>query len=177
MRKYSILLMVLAGSLSCGPFEQDESPSWLFVMRAPSAVVVKTTAGFDLTLTNADPQTLAFSDRPVRKAMVLVTNTFMKDWSDKTIFKSSQPNGAIILDSLRDANGDPTAWAIELKNPSAAGPNSWKFEIKALDGTLTPGSYTGVSIFIDNVFSHFPIATPAVYHFGRKAYDKMKHHI
>lgn len=127
---------------------------WLFVMQATDATLTQSSAGFVLVLNGTDPKTIQFADRPVRKANIISTNTFMTQWSTGAIFKTSQPNGAVVFEDQLDANGNANTVAVELKNPTGSG-ISWTFQLKDLEGKLSTNLKGRVSVFIDGTDCYF----------------------
>jgi hypothetical protein len=130
---------------------QQKKIHYLFVMRAAKAVIIKHANGYELTFTNTDPKVLYFSDRPVRKAGLILTAKFMDNWEKAhSNFQVTPPNGALIYSKMNvDQNGVAQGIAIELLNPVQVSNNSWKFQIKDLEGKISAGSYDDVSMFID----------------------------
>src|SRR5437016_1301892 len=55
--------------------------SVLYVLRAGQGVVAKTADGYILKLTNMDPKTLWFADRPYRYAGLIPTNQLISGWA------------------------------------------------------------------------------------------------
>jgi hypothetical protein len=135
----------------------SEKPSYLFVMRAEKASILKVGAGYLLLLKNLEEKTLYFADRPVRKAGLLPTSNFIAMWEEKgSSFDTIPPNAALIHRNSKADNGSNVpAVAVELSKPRPQGNNSWQFNLTILEGSLDTGEYEDVSLFIDDYSGNF----------------------
>lgn len=135
---YAIALILAISCAYAAPKKDTSKAQWLFVMRAETASLTKTDKGFELTLKNTLPNVLYFSDRPVRKAGLMPTAIFMKDWLNaKSSFQADPPNAALLFETgTADKNGVIKAVAVELKNPQMISDGSWTFQVSDLEGKL-----------------------------------------
>lgn len=131
----------------------QKKAKYLIVIRATDAKIIKTDAGYVLTLTGTDGHTLFFADRPVRKAGLVPTEELMNSWEQKSnSLTMTPPNAAILFRSMNaDKRGISHAVAVELKKPVTIGKDSWSFSMTDLEGKLRPGHYQGVTIFVDSL--------------------------
>ncbi len=145
MRKVVAMLGVIAGAgllylLPQLATAQIKGPQFLFVQTAQNVAFKDGT----LTLENAAPTTVFFSDRPERVTGHLRNDLFMKLWTEgKNSFKSDPPNASL---SVFDAKGAQTA-VVELRNPRVEGKNI-VYKARALRGTI-PEKGAASALFID----------------------------
>jgi hypothetical protein len=120
--------------------EADAKPQFLFV---------QTSAGMRyadgvLTLTEVNPITVLFSDRPERLAGHMATDDFVPFWSEgDDSFKSDPPNADLAL--LEDGEVDNVV--VTLHEPRLEG-SSLSYSVDVLEGEL-PASGGASSLFID----------------------------
>ncbi len=129
-----------------------QEASFLFVLSAKSGVITKGDNGYTLTLQGMDDKASYFSDRPVRQSGFITMTQFMSDWaaSGKNSFAVNPPNAAIVYAALEtNVKGVAQAISVELTNPQATA-NGWKFSLKNLQGSISPGTYGSISVFVDN---------------------------
>ena len=138
-----LALVVGAGLLYPSPqlaTAQTKGPQFLFVQTAQNVAFKDGT----LTLENAAPTTVFFSDRPERVTGHLRNDLFMKLWTEgKNSFKSDPPNASL---SVFDAKGAQTA-VVELSNPRVEGKNI-VYTARALRGQI-PEKGAASALFID----------------------------
>jgi hypothetical protein len=78
----------------------DEPPQWLLAHHSSAATFDKVSPGtYRLTLSGADPNVLAFTDRPERVGAVVPLRALVRDWT--TLFGDDPPNAAITDDKGR----------------------------------------------------------------------------
>ncbi len=125
----------------------------MFVLRADTGVIAKADGGYTLTLQDMDNKVLYFSDRPVRRAGFMTVDNFMSGWTKGSdSFQANPPNAAIVHAKLKtDDKGIAQALPVELMNPKATD-NGWGFHLKDLEGTISVGSYNGVSVLVDGKY-------------------------
>ena len=120
--------------------EADAKPQFLFV---------QTSAGMQyadgvLTLTDINPITVLFSDRPERLAGHMATDDFVPFWSEgDDSFKSDPPNADLAL--LEDGKVENVV--VTLHDPKLEGGNL-SYRVDVLEGEL-PASGGASSLFID----------------------------
>jgi hypothetical protein len=102
-----------------------------------------------LTLTGVAPNSIIFSDRPVRSAGHALTAHLLEEWSptsaDSDNFAKNPPNATISVFS-KDGSGVRDA-VIVMKNPKMDG-DKLTFDVNVLEGDLT-GADGPASVFID----------------------------
>ena len=126
--------------LSVAAVEAKE-PQWLLIQEASSARL----DGQVLTLIDAEPETIAFTERPDRLVRHIDRDTYLKMW-DAGIdgFAADPPNAGI---SSATAAGVVDA-VVELRNPRVEAGNLL-YDIVIVSGTVPPDA-TSVSVFIDS---------------------------
>jgi hypothetical protein len=98
-----------------------------------------------LTLQDASPVTVFFSDRPKRIVGHVRNDLFFKEWAEgNNSFKSDPPNAVL---SIFSEKARPTGAVIILNNPRLDG-NNLLYDVRALKGTL-PTTGIEASLFID----------------------------
>jgi len=134
----------------------------LFVLRADTGVITQVNHVYTLSLQGMDSKVLYFSDRPVRASGFMALSQFINDWTQgNNSFQKNPPNAAIVHAALKsNGKGLTQGIPVELSNPllSAKG---CSFQLKALQETLSEGSYKDISIFVDN--SYRSRRAPGVY--------------
>jgi hypothetical protein len=99
-----------------------------------------------LRLVNASPQTLYFSDRPVRIAGHLRMEDYLKAWSrGKDSFAKDNPNATLSV--FEPGRADNTLVVVEISDPVVDGKDI-VYTYKLLDGTM-PANGGASTIFID----------------------------
>lgn len=153
------LLAVLAGCSSGAevgstPTAATETPSWLFVMDAAGGTYDGESR--TLTLTDTDPATVVFSDRPVRDAGRLSTEWILQSWEDD-LFPGDPPNATVVVS---DAADHQDAMVLELGTPTYGKDATVTFPATPVDGpvvggqgreadTELPASFGDVAVFVD----------------------------
>lgn len=136
----------------------SQGAEYVFIMEAKSGQISKNKNGtYELTLSQVDPKTLYFSERPNRINGFMDTGKFVADWAKQgSSFSVNPPNVAITHASL-DGNQDGFVQAIplELRNPKV---NAGKitFAINNLDKSkIQAQKLTNLKVFIDGNWSVF----------------------
>jgi hypothetical protein len=137
--------MAACGSTSGeeGSRQQDAGShggSLLFVQGARSARV----SGGRIVLTDATPGTLAFSERPVRRAGTIPTARFVTRF--RRAFADDPPNAAVSVDD------DTSAYVVELSAPSFDQARSkLSYAIARVPGSpRLPASIGPLNLFVDS---------------------------
>ena len=122
------------------------------VMKAEQAEFVEATNGdYTLTLTDVDPVTLAFTDRPERKAQAWDTTVVLDYWDSE--FDGDPPNAAVTADGVRVAVtlSDPRI-GMSVRSDGAVTPNAGAITFTAtpLPGQAPPtGTINQPTVFLD----------------------------
>jgi len=144
MMKECASLLVAASlplALSVAAVGQGKDPQVQFFQTATS-VAFKDGV---LTLRDAAPMTVFFSDRPERLTGQVRNDLFAKLWSEgKNSFKSDPPNAAL---SVFNPQGQPTQAVVMLSNPRLDGKNI-QYDARVLTGSI-PQSGAESTLFID----------------------------
>ncbi len=120
---------------------QASEPQWLLIQEASSARF----DGHVLTLVDAEPETIAFTERPDRLVRHIDQDTYLKMWGTEIEgFAADPPNAGI---SSVTAAGVVDAVA-ELRNPRIEAGNLL-YDIVVVSGTIPPDA-SSVSVFIDS---------------------------
>lgn len=127
--------------------------SFLFVIQANHAEIKKNGDSRELILKNVASKIIYFSAGPARIGGFIPSDTFIQHWLKVgSSFNVTPPNAAIVFNELvADNNGVVQGFAVELKNPTIIGNNSWRFNIKCLEGEIVPGKYSYPTLFVDSV--------------------------
>jgi len=97
-----VLTALLVGTAVLADRKNAPQSDWLMVMKAEQAQFVEATDGtYTLTLTDVDPVTLAFTDRPERTAQTWDTTVVLDYWESE--FDGDPPNAAVTADGVRVA--------------------------------------------------------------------------
>jgi hypothetical protein len=139
----------------------NEAPNWLFSLTADSGSLTKNADDtYTLTLNNADPDILAFTDRPDRDSAIIPLAKGVKSWPAR--FGDVPPNGVLVE---HDPQGASNSIAVLLTNPSLSG-TTLTFTATILDNAQQtqnaqglvdrafaepPATFQLVSLFIDDV--------------------------
>lgn len=90
-----ILTVLLVGTAVLADRHNAPQGEWLMVMKAEQAEFAETANGnYTLTLTDVDPVTLAFTDRPERTAQAWDTTVVLDYWESE--FDGDPPNAGAI---------------------------------------------------------------------------------
>jgi hypothetical protein len=101
-------------------------------------------SGDELTLSDADPLILYFSDRPQRLAGHMTVKRFLRLWEEgRDSFGKNPPNAVL---SVLDDRGVENV-VVELLSPSVA-EGVWRYKVKVLSGKV-PAAFGAASLFID----------------------------
>ena len=127
--------------------------SFLFVIQANNAEIKKNNDGQELILKNVASKVIYFNSGFERVGGFIPSNTFIQNWLKVgSSFNVVPPNAAIVFDEVTANNdGVVEGFAVELKNPTIIGNNSWRFNVKFLKGELNPGKYNYPTLFVDSV--------------------------
>jgi hypothetical protein len=137
--------VLLAAALLCSP----ASPVAIARTKVPLLYVqtAKNVAFKDgvLTLQEAAPVTVFFSERPKRLVGHLRNDLFLKQWSEgKNSFKSDSPNAVL---SVFNETARPSGAVVVLSNPRLDGKNLL-YDARILNGSL-PATGPESTLFID----------------------------
>lgn len=101
-----------------------------------------------LRLVNLAPQTIWFSDRPVRQAGHVTLQAYMKEWSaaaGPNNFSKDPPNATLSV--YQSEEGENTLTVVEISEPKIEG-RDLVYRYKLLEGKM-PKSGGATSLFID----------------------------
>jgi hypothetical protein len=142
-KEHAILLLAasLLLPLSSQTTAQSKAPQVQFVQSATSVAYKDGT----LTLKDASPVTVFFSDRPQRLTGHVRNDAFSKLWNEgKNSFKNDPPNAAL---SVFSPKGQPTQAVVVLSNPRLEGRNIL-YDARPLKGDI-PAHGAESTLFID----------------------------
>jgi hypothetical protein len=138
-------LLVIAASASlalASPLAAQSKPTQVQFVQSATGVAFKDGV---LTLKDAAPMTVFFSDRPERLTGQIRNDLFAKLWSEgKNSFKSDPPNAAL---SVFDPKGQPTQATLVLSNPRMDGKDV-QYNVRVLKGAI-PATGAESTLFID----------------------------
>jgi hypothetical protein len=130
------------GLSACASGPVATGPEWLFMQTA-------TSGGYQngaITLTGV-AQTIAFTERPYRRAKHISNEEFATFWSaDGGTFAADPPNASMSY----DINGKTAELVLELNHIRLTG-DEIEYEIRILDGNQPPQRFESASLFIDCV--------------------------
>ena len=147
-----VLTVLLVGTAVLADRNNAPQGEWLMVMKAEQAQFVEATNGdYTLTLTDVDPVTLAFTDRPERTAGTWDTTVVLDYWDSE--FDGEPPNAAVTADGERVAVtlSDPRI-GMSARNDGAVTPNAGAITFTAtpLPGQAPPtGTINQPTVFLD----------------------------
>ena len=101
-----------------------------------------------LRLVNVSPQTIWFTDRPVRKAGHVTMANYMKEWTaaaGKDNFSKDPPNATLSV--YEAGQGENTLTVVEIFDPKVQG-KDLVYRYKLIEGKV-PASGGATSLFID----------------------------
>ncbi len=101
-----------------------------------------------LRLVNVAPQTIWFSDRPVRQAGHLTTQAYMQEWTaaaGPNNFSKDPPNATLSV--YQSGQRDNTLTVVEISEPKVEG-KDLVYRYKLIEGQM-PKSGGAVALFID----------------------------
>src|SRR5271167_2177705 len=125
-----VLLIVIASWAAVKRSHQKPQP--MFVQAAED--VRADEKAHSLRLVNAGPQTLYFSDRPVRLAGNMRMEDYLKSWNHgKDSFAKNNPNATLSV--FEPGRPDNTLVVVEISNPVVDG-RDIVYTYKLLDGTM-----------------------------------------
>lgn len=140
----------------------------LLVVSAETATVATAADQTYLTLTEVDPQSLWFTDRPQRLSGVMPTDILLEQWPQ--YFESSQPNAAMTFRSETATQSQSAPIPVQLGVPVQS-QGVVRFPVTGLDGVRLPTEDTellGPRLFIDppaarlTDFHESPMLVPSV---------------
>ena len=138
----------LAGCSTTSTTSSQSKVQLLFVHSAEDLKVDPVTSTFRLVKVN--PQTLYFSDRPVRMAWHLRMADYLEEWTaqgGKDNFTKDPPNA--VLSVYEPGQADSTTVVVKITNPVVDGADL-VYGYKVLNGTM-PASGGATSLFIDGI--------------------------
>ena len=117
---------------------------FLFMISAKEATVTHDSV---FTLKDIDHKVLFMTARPGRCRAFIPIEVYMDNWiKNNQLFIQEPPRVAIIYSGMKENSyGKAKAIPIEISNPIANGPSSWKFTVK----NLTDCQYQNITLFID----------------------------
>ncbi len=109
-----------------------------------------------LTLTETDPATVVFTDRPDRDTGRFSTEWVLQSWDDK-LFTGDPPNATVVVS---DAAEEQDAMVVELGTPTYTKDATVTFPVTPVDGPVVggqgrdadaklPATFEDVAVFID----------------------------
>ena len=101
-----------------------------------------------LRLVNVSPQTIWFSDRPVRQAGHVTTQAYMKEWTaaaGPNNFSKDPPNATLSV--YQTGQGENTLTVVEISEPKVEG-KDLVYRYKLIEGQM-PKTGGAASLFID----------------------------
>jgi hypothetical protein len=122
----------------------DEKVQLMFVQSAESLKADDKT----LRLVNVSPQTIWFTDRPVRKAGHVTMANYMKEWTaaaGKDNFSKDPPNATLSV--YEAGQSENTLTVVEISAPEVQG-KDLVYRYKLIEGKV-PASGGAVALFID----------------------------
>ncbi len=147
-----VLTALLVGTAVLAGRKNAPQSEWLMVMKAEQAQFVEATDDtYTLTLTDVDPVTLAFTDRPERTAQTWDTTVVLDYWESE--FDGDPPNAAVTADGVRVAItlSDPRI-GMSARSDGAVTPNAGAITLTAapLPGQVPPtGTINQPTVFLD----------------------------
>ena len=104
--------------------------------------------GETLTLEGVAPNSIIFSDRPVRKAGHVMTGKLLEAWAPGGTFAKDPPNASVSVFNKDGSSVEDVV--VELKSPKLDG-DRLTFAVKILEGGLTKADGPA-SVFIDTIW-------------------------
>ena len=147
-----ILTVLVVGTAVLADQNNTPQGEWLMVMKAEQAQFVEATDDtYTLTLTEVDPLTLAFTDRPERTAQTWDTTVVLDYWESE--FDGDPPNAAVTADGVTVAVtlSDPRV-GMSARTDGAVTPNAGAITFTAtpLPGQVPPtGTINQPTVFLD----------------------------
>jgi hypothetical protein len=147
-----VLTALLVGTAVLADRKNAPQSEWLMVMKAEQAQFVEATDDtYTLTLTDVDPVTLAFTDRPERIAQTWDTTVVLDYWESE--FDGDPPSAAVTADGVRVAVtlSDPRI-GMSARSDGAVTPNAGAITFTAapLPGQVPPtGTINQPTVFLD----------------------------
>ena len=149
-----ILTVLLVGTAVLADRHNAPQGEWLMVMKAEQAEFAEATNGnYTLILTDVDPVTLAFTDRPERTAQAWDTTVVLDSWESE--FDGDPPNAAVTADGVGVVVtlSDPRI-GMSARSDGAVTPNAGTITFAAtpLPGQVPPtGTINKPTVFLDAV--------------------------
>jgi hypothetical protein len=104
--------------------------------------------GNTLTLDGVSPNSIVFSDRPVRKAGHVMTSKLIDAWATGGTFSKDPPNASVSVFSKDGSSVEDVV--LVLKSPKLDG-DRLTFDVKVLEGSIAK-SDGPASVFIDTIW-------------------------
>lgn len=142
----ALSLLAVGRPMSAGPVAaaDEPKPELMFVQTAEDLQV--DTAGKTLRLVNVNPQTLYFSDRPVRIAGHMKMADYLQEWKrGADNFGEDPPNATLSV--YEPGQADTTLAVVELTNPVVDG-DDLVYSYTLIKGTM-PKSGGATALFVD----------------------------
>ena len=142
MKQSAVLAAVSLSIALSGAATGEQKPTQVQFVQTATSVAFKDGV---LTLKDAAPMTVFFSDRPERLTGQVRNDLFAKLWNEgRNSFQSDPPNAAL---SIFDPQGQPTQVVVTLNNPRLDGRNI-QYDVRVLKGTI-PSAGAESTLFID----------------------------
>ena len=147
-----VLTALLVGTAVLADRKNAPQSDWLMIMKAEQAQFVEATDDtYTLTLTDVDPVTLAFTDRPERIAQTWDTTVVLDYWESE--FDGDPPNAAVTADGVGVAVtlSDPRV-GMSARTDGVVTPNAGAITFTAtpLPGQVPPtGTINQPTVFLD----------------------------
>lgn len=151
-----ILTVLLVGTAVLADRHNAPQGEWLMVMKAEQAEFAEATNGnYTLILTDVDPVTLAFTDRPERTAQAWDTTVVLDYWESE--FDGDPPNAAVTADGVGVVVtlSDPRV-GMSARSDGAVTPNAGAITFTAtpLPGQVPPtGTINQPTVFLDGALT------------------------
>jgi hypothetical protein len=141
---YLLTAVLLVVGISAAVKAYHPKPQLMFVQSAEDVRADEAT--HSLRLVNANPQTLYFSDRPVRVAGHILMKDYLQAWNHgRDSFAKDNPNATLSV--YEPGRSDNTLVVVEISNPVVDG-RDIVYSYNLLDGTM-PASGGESTLFID----------------------------
>jgi hypothetical protein len=147
----AVLLFGMSACKQSSSVKNPTKPSYLYVQLAKNGrlSLVDESAGlYHLAMNGVDEETLYFSNRPMRQAGHMATQTFTADWAQgKNNFAQNPPNAA--LDVRHGKTRE--VYIVELLNPQYdSKAKLLNYDLKVIDAHPSMQKLDQISLFIDD---------------------------
>ncbi|MCA1300571.1 hypothetical protein [Stappia indica] len=143
--KKALLAIGVGSGVLIGPALADDAKIQLMFVQTSAGIAADPAAG-TLRLINVSPQTLYFSDRPVRVAGHLTMDGYLEEWkTGKDNFGEDPPNATLSI--FQPGQETNTLVVVELLDPQVEG-NDLVYHYKLIEGEMPEGDGMA-ALFID----------------------------